>query len=76
MIERMVTPHGPATAVLIGDVNLVVCKSSVQELAAESPTVTGFCTQIARSRDNPGYNVEAQPAAPLKKVITEVGPAC
>jgi hypothetical protein len=34
------------------------------------------CTTIALASDNPGYNVNAVPAAPLKDVIESVGPGC
>jgi hypothetical protein len=37
---------------------------------------SGECTTIALASSNPGYNVNAVPAAPLKDVIESAGPGC
>ena len=37
------------------------------------PSGPGYCSKIAWGSDNPGYVVNVWPAAPLKKVIDEVG---
>jgi hypothetical protein len=34
---------------------------------------TGHCGQVAEASDNPGYNEDANRAAPLKKVIASKG---
>ncbi|SPM40542.1 hypothetical protein MNAB215_2743 [Mycobacterium numidiamassiliense] len=49
------------------------CTSSLDGWAASQPTGTGYCSKIALSSDNPGYDTEARPAAPLRKVIEAVG---
>ena len=36
-------------------------------------TGSGYCAKIALGSDNPGYDVDSPPAAPLKHVIDEVG---
>ena len=52
------------------------CLTSVQMMMATAPTEAGNCTQAAYASDNPGYNADATPAGPLKKVIAEAGPGC
>ena len=76
MIERWVTPDAPSTAITVGDVDMSQCKPTLDTFAATSPMGAGFCSQIAWADDNPGYDVNASPAAPLRKVLQEVGPGC
>lgn len=76
IIVRDVTPRLPPAAQVLGDVDYAKCRPSVETLPEEAPTGPGYCTQIAWASDNPGYNADATPAAPLKKVIVEVGPGC
>jgi hypothetical protein len=52
------------------------CMTSVQMIIAGAPTEAGNCTQVALAASNPGYDENATPAAPLKKVIAEAGPGC
>jgi hypothetical protein len=44
--------------------------------ASTAGQASGECTTIALASDNPGYNVNAVPAAPLKDVIESAGPGC
>jgi hypothetical protein len=74
MIERWVTPDLPPSAMLLGDVNIALCKATVDVLEATSPMGPGFCTQLARAVDNPGYDVDGRPAAPLREVHASGGP--
>lgn len=76
VIVRYVTPGQPATAQVLGEYNAGTCASTFQDLQTTSPTDPGYCTQAAWASDNPGYNADATPAAPLKHVQVSIGPAC
>jgi hypothetical protein len=52
------------------------CDTSVQMMIATAPKGAGFCTQVALASDNPGYNADASPAPPLKKVVASTGGSC
>lgn len=75
LILRVKTPSS-ITAQLVGSSNLAECKPTVDTLAETTSTQPGFCTWAARASDNPGYNVNAVPARPLRKVITHAGKGC
>jgi len=49
------------------------CQSSVEFNLDAVPDQPGFCAQIASASDNPGYNPDARPAPPLKKVFASKG---
>lgn len=69
----------PAASVMaqeIGNVDLVNCTDSLGNFAATAGQAPGECTTIALASDNPGYDVNAVPAPPLKKVIESAGPGC
>jgi hypothetical protein len=51
------------------------CQTSVAFTLATVADKPGYCVQIAMAASNPGYNVEAKPAPPLKKIIASKG-AC
>jgi hypothetical protein len=57
----------------VGDADLSQCKPTVDTWPAGEPTGSGYCSKIAWASDNPGYDTDARPAPPLKKVIEEVG---
>ncbi|MDB4872549.1 MAG: hypothetical protein JWL97_3553 [Gemmatimonadales bacterium] len=76
LIVRMVVPHLPPAAEVLGDVDYGNCRSTLETLPNASPHDPGYCTQIAWASDNRGYNADATPAARLKKVILAIGPAC
>jgi hypothetical protein len=48
----------------------------VQVQMLTAPAVAGICTQVGYVSQNPGYDVNATPAAPLKDVAAQKGPAC
>lgn len=52
------------------------CLTSVQMVMATAPLSAGNCTQVGYAADNPGYNPNATPAAPLMHVVAQKGPAC
>jgi hypothetical protein len=52
------------------------CETSVQMMISTAPMTAGNCTQVGYVADNPGYYPNATPAAPLKNVVTQAGPAC
>jgi hypothetical protein len=52
------------------------CADSLSTFASEAGQADGECTTIALASDNPGYNVNATPAPPLKDVIESAGPGC
>jgi len=52
------------------------CTSSLAGFAATAGQAPGECSTIALASDNPGYNVNAVPAPPLKNVIESAGPGC
>lgn len=76
LIERNVSPGTQPLAFTLGNVNLNQCKPTIDTFAASSPTGPGYCSQLARAADNPGYNVDATPAPALHKVLIQIGGAC
>lgn len=69
-------PGLPAEAQTLGNYNAITCESTFTWLHQASPTDPGYCTEAAWASDNPGYKLDAEPAARLKKVQMTVGPAC
>lgn len=76
IIERVVVPGQPATVQQLGSINLQDCTLAFNDLAAETNDDPGYCTTAAWLSDNPGYDVNAVPAPPLKKVQAQAGAAC
>jgi hypothetical protein len=75
-IERDVDPEARTLADEIGNCDLATGQDSLatfQQIAGQAP---GECTTIALASDNPGYDVNAIPAPPLKDVIESAGPGC
>jgi hypothetical protein len=77
----MITPGQPPEAQELGgewrwDFTTNRCLTSVQFMIATAPVTDGNCTQVGYVADNPGYNVNAVSAPPLKNVVAEAGPAC
>lgn len=66
-------PRLPDAAQRVGDVNFASCKPTLDDWKASEPTGPGYCAKIAWASDNPGYDTDARPAAPLKRVIDETG---
>jgi len=78
LIERDIVPGQQPTAFTLGNVGLMTgqCKATVDTLADTVADKPGFCSQLARAADNSGYNIDAVPATPLRKVIAQAGPGC
>jgi hypothetical protein len=77
--DYIVRDSGPGTAALaseIGNVDYSACASSLSTFRQEAGQAGGECTTIALASRNPGYNVSAVPAPPLKDVIMSAGPGC
>jgi hypothetical protein len=77
----MIQPgEAPVTQELGGEwvwnVTLSKCLTSVQMMIATAPHNPGTCTQVGYIADNPGYDPNGTPAAPLKHVVAQTGPAC
>lgn len=69
-------PGQPDSALRIGDIDAAHCAPTLQTWRDGESKDAGHCSKIAWADDNPGYNENARPAAPLNEVIAEVGPAC
>ncbi len=75
LIERLITPGIPPYAIAVGDVS-GTCKPTVDTIGDTTPSGPGYCTQIARAADNPGYNADANPAPALRKIVAQAGASC
>jgi hypothetical protein len=78
---RLLTRGGSEKAQRIGggwtwDHTSNKCLTSVQMVMATAPLSTGNCTQVGYVANNPGYDPNASPAAPLAHVAAHAGPAC
>ena len=68
--------HAPGvedTAEAIDESDLYNCRPMLDTWRAGAPKGPGYCSKIAWASDNPEYASGVTPAAPLKKVIDEVG---
>jgi len=61
------------SAFAINGADLSNCRPALDTWRALGPNGPGYCSEIAWSTDNPGYAFGVSPAAPLQKVIDEVG---
>jgi hypothetical protein len=75
-IVRTTEPGTQATAQEIGNVDLGNCTPALQDFAETAGQAQGECTTIARARANRGYDVNAVPAPPLRRVLERAGPGC
>ena len=73
LLVREKAPGVPISAQLLGSVSMRDCSPTVDYLRKTTPTGPGYCIWAAMSSDNAGYNVDARPAPPLKKVIAAFG---
>jgi hypothetical protein len=81
MYVRIIAPGVPPQAQELGgewrwDSATGKCLTSVQLMIATAPMSSGDCTQVGYVADNPGYDVNAVSAPPLKHVVAQKGPAC
>lgn len=67
------SPGAPATSVFINESDTYNCRPVLETWRAGQPSGPGYCSKIAWSADNPGYIPSVVPAAPLKKVVDQVG---
>jgi len=75
-IVRDSLPGASVQASEIGNVDLSACADSLTTFRATAGQAPGECSTIALASKNPGYNVDAVPAPPLKHVIESAGPGC
>jgi hypothetical protein len=75
-IVRTTEPGVPAAAQEIGNVDLGNCTPALADFAQTAGQAQGECTTIARARANRGYDVNAVPAPPLRRVLASAGPGC
>jgi hypothetical protein len=75
-IVRTVEPGMPASAQEIGNVDFGNCTPTLQDFTQTAGQDQGECTTIARARANRGYDVNATPAPPLRRVLMRAGPGC
>ena len=78
---RMKAPGVQTTALELGDewrwnYTTGTCQAGLQYEMAGSPAGQGYCTWAGYAADNPGYDVNATPAAPLKKIVAQIGGSC
>ncbi|WP_310767142.1 hypothetical protein [Mycobacterium sp. Z3061] len=66
-------PGVPDRSVFANEADLCNCRPTLDTWRANQPAGPGYCSKIAWSADNPGYIPSVKPAAPLKKVIDQVG---
>lgn len=68
--------HSPGTedsARRVNESDTYSCRPTLDTWRAGEPSGPGYCSKIAWSSDNPDYLANVVPAAPLKKVIDQVG---
>ncbi|MDQ2729681.1 MAG: hypothetical protein M3Y91_17870 [Actinomycetota bacterium] len=75
-VERTTQPGLSPSSLEIGNVDGAHCRPSIDSFAATASQAQGACTQIALASSNPGYDPNADPAPPLRKVIEQAGPGC
>lgn len=73
IIEWQREPGLPDSALELGGTDPEHCVLTFNSLQTSSPTGIGYCTEAAWASDNPGYNADATPAPPLKKVQVKIG---
>ena len=66
-------PGAEDSAEAIDESDLYNCRPMLDTWRASAPKGPGYCSKIAWASDNPEYVSGVSPAAPLKKVIDEVG---
>lgn len=75
-IVRDDDPGASVIASDIGNADYASCTTALAGFAATAGQASGECTTIALASSNPGYDVNAVPAPPLKDVIESAGPGC
>ncbi|OBC11024.1 hypothetical protein A5788_10815 [Gordonia sp. 852002-50816_SCH5313054-c] len=70
MIMWMHAPRVEDSAEVIGGFDVLSCGD---QWRSAQPTGAGYCTIIARSSDNPGYDVDVKPAPRPSNPVDTVG---
>jgi len=75
---RMIQPGQVPVAQELGgnwvwNVSLNKCLTSVQMIITTAPRIAGNCTQVGYVANNPGYDSNANVAAPLKHMVAQAG---
>ena len=73
VIVREIFPNVPIDAMELGGTDPERCVWTMDSLKTSQPAGPGYCSQVAWASDNPGYNADAVPAPPLKKVQVTIG---
>lgn len=73
IIIRETVPGLPVSAQELGGTDPEHCVLTFDSLKTSQPTGAGYCTQAAWASDNAGYDPNAIPAPPLKKVQVAIG---
>ena len=66
-------PRVPDSAFAINATDNSNCRPALDTWRSLVPNGPGYCSKIAWSTDNPAYVYGVPPAAPLQKVVDEVG---
>ncbi|WP_034262308.1 hypothetical protein [Actinospica robiniae] len=59
-----------------GEVNHTDCTPMLSWLEQIAVTDPGYCMQVAWAMDNPGYDLDAIPAKPLRNLIESIPAGC
>lgn len=73
VIVREVFPNVPIDAMELGGTDPEHCTWTMDSLRTSQPTGPGYCSEVAWASDNVGYDPNAVPAPPLKKVQETIG---
>lgn len=73
IIVREIRPGLVTDAIELGGTDPEHCVLTFDSLRTSSPTEAGYCTEAAWASDNAGYDPNAVPAPPLKKVQIIIG---
>jgi hypothetical protein len=81
ILVRMTTNGQPAVTQQLGgawtwNTRTRRCDTPVEAVISTASGNAGNCTQVAYANSNPGYQLTAAPAPPLKQVLATKGPAC
>ncbi|GAB3283925.1 hypothetical protein [Kineosporia babensis] len=78
LVRMIVGEDGPPTVMRLGEGftwlhGSKICVDTVEYAIRGDSNWPGYCTQVAKVRDNPGYDENEVPAPRLKRVIAQAG---
>jgi hypothetical protein len=78
LLVRQTSPTLPPAAIALGlyPVGCPTWQNTLQQMTSTAPRTTGYCTQFALASQNPGYDINRQPAPQPRGVFSQIGPAC